>query len=178
MADSRRRRIGSRDSLTLEDQFAQQLHIAELRNYVREHRFALVIERNWAFDFAWPALKLAVEVEGGTARLGRHTSQGGFMEDCHKYNSAALLGWTVLRGDSHMVRHRLLLTYVADFMAKRVPTLRISHATGKRHYVIPLETDPWNHCPSLKKLGPKNPDTGVSSSGPPSESTASSGPPA
>jgi hypothetical protein len=29
--------------------------------------------------------------------MGRHTSGGGFIKDCEKYNAAALLGWRVLR---------------------------------------------------------------------------------
>lgn len=53
--------------------------------------------RDWAFDFAWPELKLAVEIEGGIWSGGRHTRGKGFDEDCRKYNSAVKLGWRVYR---------------------------------------------------------------------------------
>jgi very-short-patch-repair endonuclease len=53
--------------------------------------------RRWRFDFAWPELKLAVEVEGGVFSNGRHSRGKGFTEDCIKYNSAVQLGWRVLR---------------------------------------------------------------------------------
>jgi hypothetical protein len=62
-----------------------------------EHRFHPA--RDWAFDFAWPGLMLALEVEGGT-RLpggGRHNRAGGYEEDALKYSHAAILGWCVVR---------------------------------------------------------------------------------
>jgi very-short-patch-repair endonuclease len=60
-----------------------------------EHRFHPV--RRWRFDWAQPARKIAVEFEGGTWTGGRHTSGKGYAADLEKYNSAALLGWMVLR---------------------------------------------------------------------------------
>ncbi len=59
--------------------------------------------RNWRFDFAWPSLKLAAEVEGGTHSGGRHTRGSGFEKDAEKYNRAAELGWTVLRYTGNQV---------------------------------------------------------------------------
>lgn len=59
--------------------------------------------RRWAFDFAWPHIRLAVEVEGGiwlqtsTGRGKGHASPSRFVQDCLKYNAAAINGWTVLR---------------------------------------------------------------------------------
>ena len=61
----------------------------------REHRFHPV--RRWRFDFAWPAAKVAVEIEGGTWNAGRHTRGSGFAQDCEKYNTAVVCGWRVLR---------------------------------------------------------------------------------
>lgn len=62
---------------------------------VREYRFHPV--RRWRFDFACPGRKVAVEIEGGTWDFGRHNRGDGFAKDCEKYNTAVLLGWTVLR---------------------------------------------------------------------------------
>jgi very-short-patch-repair endonuclease len=66
-----------------------------------EHRFDL--ERAWRFDFAWPSLMVAVEVDGGTRSNGRHVRAAGFEADADKLNRAALLGWRVLRFTSAMV---------------------------------------------------------------------------
>jgi hypothetical protein len=62
---------------------------------VAEHRFH--VERKWRFDYAWPVLKIALEVEGGVWTNGRHTRGAGFLKDCEKYNAAAVMGWRVLR---------------------------------------------------------------------------------
>lgn len=70
---------------------------------VREFKFS---ERGWRFDFAWPDRKIAVEVEGGTSfGKSRHSHGKGFESDAVKYNTAALLGWRVLRFTTAMV-HR------------------------------------------------------------------------
>jgi very-short-patch-repair endonuclease len=53
--------------------------------------------RKWRFDYAWPELRIALEVEGGVWTGGRHTRGSGFLKDVKKYNAAAALGWRVLR---------------------------------------------------------------------------------
>jgi hypothetical protein len=70
-------------------------------------------ERRWRFDYAWPALKIALEVEGGIWSGGRHTSPQGFVKDMAKYNAAACLGWRVLR-----VAPKDLLTLATAKMVK------------------------------------------------------------
>lgn len=54
-------------------------------------------ERKWRFDYAWPSRKIALEVEGGVWTNGRHTRGKGFLGDLEKYNTAAAMGWRVLR---------------------------------------------------------------------------------
>lgn len=71
-------------------------------NPVEEYRWHPT--RRWRFDGAYPAYRLAYEVEGGSWVGGRHVSGSGFGKDCHKYNAAALMGWTVLRFSAEMVR--------------------------------------------------------------------------
>lgn len=61
----------------------------------REHRFHAT--RMWRFDIGWPALRLAVEIEGGAWGGGAHTRGAHFRSDCEKYAEAACLGWRVLR---------------------------------------------------------------------------------
>jgi hypothetical protein len=55
-------------------------------------------ERKWAFDFAWPAKRLAVEIQGlkkGGAP-GAHQRVDGLTREYEKLNSAVLAGWRVL----------------------------------------------------------------------------------
>jgi very-short-patch-repair endonuclease len=61
----------------------------------REYQFAP--PRRWRFDFAWVNQRVAVEIEGGLWMRGRHTTAKGMLADMDKYNTAASLGWFVLR---------------------------------------------------------------------------------
>lgn len=53
--------------------------------------------RRWRFDYALPMHKIAIEVEGGVWTRGRHITPKGFLNDMEKYNTAASMGWMVLR---------------------------------------------------------------------------------
>lgn len=86
----------------LEDDMALRLLAHKAGGYVREFKFHP--DRRWRFDFAWPSLKLALEVEGGTWISGRHNNGAGIEKDMEKYNEAALLGWLVLRVTSSQIR--------------------------------------------------------------------------
>ena len=78
-----------------EDALATLMELAGVPMPKREYRFDP--KRRSRFDFAWPDLRLAVEVEGGSWTQGRHTRGLGFSNDMEKYNRAALQGWIVLR---------------------------------------------------------------------------------
>ena len=80
---------------------AWQVRATSLPEPVTEVRFDPV--RRWRFDMAFPAHKVAVEIEGGSWVSGRHNRGGGFEADCEKYNAAALAGWIVLRVTPRMV---------------------------------------------------------------------------
>lgn len=87
----------------LELTFEGQLRALQVAQPVLEHRFHPT--RRWRFDFAWPDLRIAAEVEGGVWTRGRHTRGAGFTSDAEKYNTAAALGWTVLRFPPALVRN-------------------------------------------------------------------------
>lgn len=55
------------------------------------------LPRKWEIDRAWPAHKVAVEIEGGTWVNGRHSRGAGYREDVEKYNAMTLAGWRILR---------------------------------------------------------------------------------
>ena len=69
-----------------------------------EPEYLFCVGRKWRLDFAWPLLKIACEVEGGTWSGGRHTTGTGFHNDCEKYNQAELYGWHIFRFTSKMVK--------------------------------------------------------------------------
>lgn len=80
-----------------------------------EHRFC---ERRWRFDFAWPDRMLAVEIEGGTWRYGRHNRPVGYRRDMEKYNRAAALGWTLLRFTPDQVRNGTALNEIRVVLSR------------------------------------------------------------
>lgn len=54
--------------------------------------------RKWRFDFAFPSVKLAIEIQGAGrgGASGGHQSHAGMQRDCDKNNEAVRLGWRVL----------------------------------------------------------------------------------
>lgn len=78
--------------------------------YEREYKFHPT--RKWRFDYAWPKIKLAAEIEGGSWVAGRHTRGAGFEADLIKYNSAAEAGWYVLRFTTGMVEDGRALDHI------------------------------------------------------------------
>lgn len=79
---------------------AQRMGIADgmLKN------FQFADGRKWAFDFAWPSKRVAVEIEGGIFSGGRHVRGKGYENDCEKYNTAEILGWKLLRFTAGMLK--------------------------------------------------------------------------
>jgi len=101
-------------SSNLEDTLYRQMGAAGLPLPEREYRFAP--PRRWRFDFAWSDRKLAVEVEGGIWVRGRHNRGAGFARDCEKYNTAALLGWWVLRFTPGMIRNGAAIESIIEVL--------------------------------------------------------------
>jgi hypothetical protein len=91
-----------KESAAVSDILDAVLRAAGLPPPVREYRFAS--PRRWRFDYAWPDLRLALEVEGGVWSGGRHVRGRGYEGDCVKYSEAALRGWRVLRATTAMLR--------------------------------------------------------------------------
>lgn len=83
---------------------------------VAEYRFHL--ERRWRFDWAFPALLLAIEVEGGAWTGGRHTRGGGFEKDLEKYAEALTLGWRILRVSPSWIRDGRALGYIERILKR------------------------------------------------------------
>jgi len=81
--------------------FETQLKQLNIKGFVREYKFTK--HRRWKFDFACPALMIAIEIEGGVWSKGRHTRPTGFIQDMEKYNYAAWMGWKVLRYSTEQI---------------------------------------------------------------------------
>lgn len=81
--------------------FTTALATANLPTPHREYRFHDT--RLWRFDWAWPQQSVALEVDGGIWRQGRHTRGAGWLKDTEKLNTAAATGWRLLRCTPQML---------------------------------------------------------------------------
>lgn len=73
--------------------------------------------KDWRFDFAWPNLKLAVEVEGGLYIGGRHSRGAGYEGDLMKYQAAMRNGWTVYRCSPRMIKQGAAIDTIKILLA-------------------------------------------------------------
>jgi len=85
----------------LERLLLQHLRAHQLPEPEREYSFHS--QRKWRFDFAYPALRIGIECEGGIHSGGRHVRGTGYERDLDKYNAAVLCGWNVVRFSAGMI---------------------------------------------------------------------------
>lgn len=90
--------------------FSLQCRAVNLPNPVTEFRFHPV--RKWRFDYAWPMMKFAMEVDGGGWVNGRHSRGSGIEKDCEKFAEAMILGWRVLRVTPAQIRSGQAIQWV------------------------------------------------------------------
>jgi hypothetical protein len=110
-----------------EEDFDLQCRQFLLPPFERELVFAKAIGRRWRLDFAFRDYWLAVELEGLVPQriggqlvvTGRHGTVAGIIGDMEKYNTAALLGWTVLRFPVKYVRSRDAVEMTMRVLAAR-----------------------------------------------------------
>ena len=82
---------------------------------VPEYRFAP--PRRWAFDFAFPDLLLAIEIEGID-----HRKKNRYARDLSKYNTAARRGWCLLRFTARQVHDRTAIQEIEQVYRERLTT--------------------------------------------------------
>ncbi len=71
-----------------------QTMCSDYREPERDYHFAL--PRKWELDFAWPASKVAVEIQGGLFKGHGHQRALAYTRDCQKNNAAVVRGWKLL----------------------------------------------------------------------------------
>ena len=85
-----------------EETLILHLRVSGLPEPIRELVFAP--PRKYRFDLAWPDLKIACEVDGGTWISGRHNRGSSIAKDYEKLNLAVVNGWRVLRFTTDQVK--------------------------------------------------------------------------
>lgn len=115
----------------LETKLSLQITLAGLPEPEREYRFNAHLVglgkgikqrlkdaglKDTRFDFAWPDLMIAVEIEGGGWIGGRHTRGKGFEDDLRKYDAAMNQGWTVYRCSGAMVKEGVAINTIEKLL--------------------------------------------------------------
>lgn len=99
----------------LERRFSQQLaDNPDLPPHQRNYFF--LPDRDMELDFAWPMVKLAVEVQGGVHRI-----KAMFMRDIEKRAFAMLAGWRVLELDDDAIRSGRGLQWLRTLLETGAP---------------------------------------------------------
>lgn len=81
-----------------------------------EQEYKFHPKRKWRADFLITGTKILIEVEGGIWSGGRHTRGKGYIGDMEKYNSAAMMGFTVLRFDTQQVKSGLAIKQIENLV--------------------------------------------------------------
>lgn len=111
---SRGRRLEFRPE-DAERQLALELTAAGI-DYEQQYRY--VPGRQYRADFAFPAARLLVEVQGGVYTRQAHGSVSGVLADNERLNLATLHGWSVLRFTPTQVQHGEALSVVEGLLAR------------------------------------------------------------
>lgn len=87
-----------------EERLAFHLKAEGLTGFERQYRWCP--GRAYRADFAWPAAKLIVEVQGGVHIKGArsHTGGTGYQYDRERTNEAVILGWRVLEFTPKLIK--------------------------------------------------------------------------
>lgn len=84
-----------------------------------EQEYKFHPKRKWRADFLIIGTKILVEVEGGIWSGGRHTRGKGYIGDMEKYNSAAMMGFIVLRFITEQVKSGLAVQQIEKMVSER-----------------------------------------------------------
>lgn len=90
---------------TLEELFLAQCIEQGIAPEARE--YVAIPRRRFRWDYAWPTLKILVEIQGGVFLRGRsgHTSAAGVRRDATKNNLAVLYGYLPFQFTTDLVRN-------------------------------------------------------------------------
>lgn len=96
----------------LERRFSQQLSdSSDIAPHQRNYFF--MPDRDFELDYAWPSVKVAVEVQGMAHRI-----KGKFKRDIEKRALALMAGWKVLEVDSSAIRDGRALQWLRTVLGQ------------------------------------------------------------
>jgi hypothetical protein len=79
-----------------------------------EFAFAADRGRKWRMDFCWPLHRVGLEIDGSIWTNGRHTRGSGWLKDTVKLNTAAAMGYRMLRASPQQLHDLALITTIRE----------------------------------------------------------------
>jgi very-short-patch-repair endonuclease len=133
----------------LELRFDQQIFEANLPK--PEKNWFFMLGRDFELDRAWPALRVAVEIQGMAHRI-----KGKFKRDIEKRALAMLAGWTVLEVDGASIRDGRAIDWLKQLFKKNDGgTHEPSPGDRLRHQEADLPHQPNKaHLPVRRRSSP------------------------
>jgi very-short-patch-repair endonuclease len=110
-------KVGHVDS-EIEATLAQQLRAAKVEPWERNYR--ALPDSKMEVDFAWPRLRLAIEVQGHVHRI-----KANFHRDIQKAARLQLEGWQLLAVDGLSIRSGQALVWALQFLRRRAELLEV-----------------------------------------------------
>jgi very-short-patch-repair endonuclease len=86
--------------------FEREFSLPAWEAWATERKLLGLVSRRVRYraDFAWPAARVALEIQGGTWTLGKHSSGVGIERDCAKSFTAQADGWACLAMTGTMLK--------------------------------------------------------------------------
>lgn len=105
--------------------FEREYSLPAWEHWAAERKTLGLVKRRvkpYRADFAWPDAAVALEIQGGTWTLGKHSSGVGIERDCTKSFTAQLSGWACLAMTSTMLikQERIWLPKLAAVIQQRL----------------------------------------------------------
>lgn len=89
-----RQSLKANTTLKNEPLFFELLAIAGMPKPEKEVK--MIDKRRYRIDYAWPAIKLGIEIQGGVFTRGAHGSIYGILAGYKKANDACEHGWSIM----------------------------------------------------------------------------------
>ncbi len=114
-----RRAIKRSKNERFEDELAFQIEAHRMPEPVRQYRFAE--PRRYSADFAWPGLRVLIEVQGGIWMPGggAHSRPMNIERDVEKQQLAAVYGWTLVPVTTKQVKNGEAIAVLERVLAVR-----------------------------------------------------------
>ena len=92
----------------------------DIKDLPFHQELAIIPNRKFRYDFAWPDLKVVLELDGGIWSGGGHTTGSGKTRDCEKDWLAFVNGWTVIRWTPNMITSKNIRTLADKLSCKKI----------------------------------------------------------